>query len=40
MASLQSKHSALDDWFSEKHKLRKSAERRIKSLQEKLDRTN
>lgn len=40
MASLQSKHSDLEERFSAEHKLRKSAERKVKSLQEKLDFAN
>ena len=37
MASMQSKHADLENRLSEEHKLRKSAERKIKSLQERLD---
>ena len=37
MSSMQSKHADLENRLSEEHKLRKSAERKIKSLQEKLD---
>ena len=37
MSSMQSKHVDLENRLSEEHKLRKSAERKIKSLQEKLD---
>ena len=40
MASMQSKHADLENWLSEEHKLRKSAERKIKSLQERLDYVN
>ena len=40
MASMQSKHAYLENQLSEEHKLRKSAERKIKSLQEKLDYAN
>ena len=36
MSSMQSKHVDLENRLSEEHKLRKSAERKIKSLQEKL----
>ena len=36
MAAMQSKHSDLEERFSEEHKLRKSAERKAKSLQERL----
>ena len=35
MSSMQSKHVDLENRLSEEHKLRKSAERKIKSLQEK-----
>ena len=37
MASMQSKHSDLGNQLSEERKLRRSAERKSKSLQEKLD---
>ena len=37
MSSMQSKHVDLENRLSAEHKLRKSAERKIKSLQEKLD---
>ena len=37
VSSMQSKHADLENRLSEEHKLRKSAERKIKSLQEKLD---
>ena len=37
MSSMQSKHADLENRFSEEHNLRKSAERKIKSLQERLD---
>ena len=37
MSSMQSKHADLENRLSEERKLRKSAERKIKSLQEKLD---
>ena len=37
MSSMQSKHVDLENRLSEEHKLRKSAERKIKSLQERLD---
>ena len=37
MSSMQSKHADLENRLSEEHKLRKSAERKIKSLQERLD---
>ena len=37
MSSMQSKHVDLENRLSEEHKLRKSAGRKIKSLQEKLD---
>ena len=37
MSSMQSKHVDLENRLSEEHKLRKSAERKIKSLQEKVD---
>lgn len=40
MAALQSKHAVLENRLSEEHKLRKSAERQVKSLQEKLDFAN
>ena len=40
MSSMQSKHVDLENRLSEEHKLRKSAERKIKSLQEKLDYAN
>ena len=40
MSSMQSKHADLENRLSEEHKLRKSAERKIKSLQEKLDYAN
>ena len=40
MSSMQSKHADLENRFSEEHKLRKSAERKIKSLQERLDYAN
>ncbi len=40
MASMQSKQSDLENRLSEEHKLRKSAERKAKSLQEKLDFAN
>jgi transposase len=40
MSSMQSKHADLEDRLSEEHKLRKSAERKIKSLQERLDYAN
>ena len=40
MASMQSKQSDLVNRLSEEHKLRKSAERKAKSLQEKLDFAN
>ena len=40
MSSIQSKHADLENRFSEEHKLRKSAERKIKSLQERLDYAN
>lgn len=36
MSSMQSKHADLENRLSEEHKLRKSAERKIKSLQENL----
>lgn len=36
MSSMQSKHVDLENRLSEEHKLRKSAERKIKSLQENL----
>ncbi len=39
-SSMQSKHVDLENRLSEEHKLRKSAERKIKSLQEKLDYAN
>ena len=39
-SSMQSKHADLENRFSEEHKLRKSAERKIKSLQERLDYAN
>ena len=39
-SSMQSKHTDLENRFSEEHKLRKSAERKIKSLQERLDYAN
>ena len=34
---MESKHADLENRLSEEHKLRKSAERKIKSLQERLD---
>ncbi len=37
VSSMESKHADLENWLSEEHKLRKSAERKIKSLQERLD---
>ena len=37
VSSMESKHADLENRLSEEHKLRKSAERKIKSLQEKLD---
>ena len=40
MSSMQSKHADLENRFSEEHKLRKSTERKIKSLQERLDYAN
>lgn len=40
MASMKSKHAYLENQLSEEHKLRKSAECKIKSLQEKLDYAN
>ena len=40
MASMQSKHSDLESWLSEERELRKSAERKAKSLQERLDYAN
>lgn len=40
VSSLQSKQSALANQLSEERKLRKSAERKAKSLQEKLDYAN
>ena len=40
MSSMQSRHADLENRFSEEHKLRKSAERKIKSLQERLDYAN
>lgn len=40
MATLQSKHTVLENRLFEEHKLRKSAERKVKSLQEKLDFAN
>ena len=40
MSSMQSKHVDLENRLSEEHKLRKSAERKIKSLQERLDYAN
>ncbi len=40
MASMRSKHSDLEIRLSEERKLRKSAERKAKSLQEKLDYAN
>ena len=40
MSSMQSKHADLENRLSEEYKLRKSAERKIKSLQEKLDYAN
>ena len=40
MSSMQSKHADLENRFSEEHKLRKSDERKIKSLQERLDYAN
>ena len=40
MASMQSKHSDLEERFSEERKLRKSVERKARSLQEKLDYAN
>lgn len=40
MASMQSKQSDLENQLSEEHKLRKSAERKAKSLREKLDFAN
>ena len=40
MASMQSKQSDLENRLSEEHKLRKSAERKVRSLQEKLDFAN
>ena len=36
MASMESKHSELEERFSAKHKFRKSAECKVKSLQEEL----
>lgn len=36
VASMQSKHAYLENQLSEEHKLRKSAERKIKSLQDNL----
>lgn len=40
LAVLKSRHSELSDQLSEEHKLRKSAERKVKSLQEQLDYIN
>lgn len=40
MAAMQSKHAGLENRLSEEHKLRKSAERKVKSLQERLDFAN
>ena len=40
MSSMESRHADLENRFSEEHKLRKSAERKIKSLQERLDYAN
>ena len=40
MASMHSKQSDLENRLSEEYKLRKSAERKAKSLQEKLDFAN
>lgn len=40
MASMQSKHSDLESLLSKEYKLRKLAERKAKSLQEKLDFAN
>ena len=40
VASMQSKHAYLENQLSEEHKLRKSAERKIKSLQDKIDYAN
>ena len=40
MTSMQSKHSDLEEQLSEERKLRKSAERKARSLQEKLDYAN
>ena len=37
VSSMESKHADLENRLSEEHKLRKSAERKIKSLQERLD---
>ena len=37
VSSMESKHADLENRLSEEHKLRKSAGRKIKSLQEKLD---
>ena len=37
VSSMESKHVDLENRLSEEHKLRKSAERKIKSLQERLD---
>ena len=37
VSSMQSQHTDLENRLSEEHKLRKSAERKIKSLQERLD---
>ena len=40
VSSMQSKHASLENRLLEEHKLRKSAERKIKSLQERLDYAN
>ncbi len=40
MSALQSQHAGLENRLSEEHKLRKSAERKVKSLQERLDFAN
>ena len=37
VSSMESKHADLENRLSEEYKLRKSAERKIKSLQERLD---
>lgn len=40
MSSMQTEQSDLENRFSEEQKLRESAERKVKSLQEKLDYAN